>query len=67
MSENKSKSYGKQVIMLSKTFASNQLCNNSEYKNKKLENLSIRERNCLSKTITLFQEGTAPKKDSHTV
>ncbi|MCR6814710.1 hypothetical protein NHG45_04515 [Bacillus thuringiensis] len=30
--------------MLSKTFASNQLCTNYEYKNKDFKNLAIRER-----------------------
>ena len=44
MSEYKAKLYGKQVVMLSKTFASNQLCTNYEYKNKDFKNLAIRER-----------------------
>ena len=37
MSRYKSKLYGKQVVMLAKTFASNQLCTNYEYKTKNLK------------------------------
>lgn len=49
MSRYKSKLYGKQVVMLAKTFASNQLCTNYEYKNKEFKTLAICERKGLVK------------------
>ncbi len=42
----KAKWYGKQLVVVSKTFVSSRLCSNCNYKNQDAKNLTIREWDC---------------------